>query len=266
VEGVGRPLVLLGGGTYGARALAPHARELAGEFQAVRLQTLNVDRSSPPAPLPAEYSVRLESAAMTNALDRLGLSAPLDVVGWSYGSLVALDFALNQPGRIRTLTLFEPPALWVVSLGERSAAADMRIVDELGSRLGPDSTPTDDEYRRFLEAVGNPPARLPLPEDVDYEGWAVRRAALRCLGAVSRHRDAVERLKAFRRPVLIMVGTDTVAFHRRISDLLAEALPLVERFELPGGHMAPITARGEFLDAVRRFVGNPDDPVTRSSV
>ena len=55
-------------------------------------------------------------------------------------------------------------------------------------------------------------------------------------------------------PVLLLTGSDTVAFHRRINDLLAELLPRVERAELPGGHSASRTARSAFNEQLRMFL------------
>jgi pimeloyl-ACP methyl ester carboxylesterase len=71
---------------------------------------------------------------------------------------------------------------------------------------------------------------------------------------VANHRDDTHRLKNFRRPVLIVTGKDTVAFHRRINDILAASLPLSERAELPGDHRAPKTARDEFIFELRAFL------------
>jgi hypothetical protein len=73
------------------------------------------------------------------------------------------------------------------------------------------------------------------------------------LAAVANHTDDPERLKGFRRPVLIATGKVTVKFHRRINDLLAANLPTVERVELPGGHSAPVAARDEFPPSYERF-------------
>jgi pimeloyl-ACP methyl ester carboxylesterase len=254
IEGEGRPLVVLGGGTYGARALEPHARMLGREFLVARLQTLNVERSEQRAALPQGYSVKLEAAAMRHTLDRLSLGSPLDVFGWSYGALVCLDFALDHPDRVHTLSLFEPPALWMVSAADRRAAPDMRLIDELGARLGSSGEPTDDDYIRFLEALGNPGIRPPDPQQPQYVGWTIRRAALRCLPAISAHHDVAARAAAFDRPVLVMIGTETVPFHRQISNALARTFPDVERVELPGGHAAPITAREEFVSTLRSFL------------
>ncbi|MBA3886885.1 MAG: alpha/beta fold hydrolase [Acidobacteria bacterium] len=38
----------------------------------------------------------------------------LDLVAWSYGAMVTLNYALDRPERVRTLTLIEPPAFWVL--------------------------------------------------------------------------------------------------------------------------------------------------------
>jgi pimeloyl-ACP methyl ester carboxylesterase len=125
-EGEGSPMVMLGGGTFGAAAFAPHAKVLATQFRVVRLQTLNVGTSQQKEPLPPGYSVKLESGAMRRALDKLGISMPIDLVGQSFGALVGLDFALDHPHRVRTLVLFEPPAFWTVPPEELRNTPDMR--------------------------------------------------------------------------------------------------------------------------------------------
>ncbi|HEX4567430.1 MAG TPA: alpha/beta hydrolase [Vicinamibacterales bacterium] len=253
-EGAGPPLVMLGGGTLGAGEFAAHARVLAAQYRVVRLQTLNITAAEKRDPLPAAYSVKLESAAMTRSLDGLGLTTALNVVGHSYGALVALDFALDHPDRIRTLVLAEPPAFWIVSPEER-ASDNFRAIDDLSRTLGPTVVPTDDQFVRFQCALGNCGARSPEPTDPAWKEWAWRRSTLRGLSVVATHTDDVNRLKSFRRPVLIVTGSTTVAFHRRINDLLARSLPQAERAELPGGHGAPAVAQAEFIRLIRTFVG-----------
>ncbi len=57
-----------------------------------------------------------------------------EAVGYSYGGLIALDFALHHPQRVRSLTLIEPPARWILAEKEllrpeqrRAAEASIRI-------------------------------------------------------------------------------------------------------------------------------------------
>jgi pimeloyl-ACP methyl ester carboxylesterase len=253
-EGDGPPLVMLGGGTLGAGEFAGHARILAADFQVVRLQNLNIERALKRQPLPAGYSIKAESAAMVRSLDRLGLRQAVDVVGHSFGALVALDFALDHPDRVRTLILAEPPAFWVVPPDELLNTPEMRTMVELSRTLGPTIDPTDDQYVQFLAALGIRGVKPPAPTDPAWRTWVLRRSTLRGLSAVSDHTDKVGRLKKFRRPVLIVTGSRTVSFHRRIDDILAASLPLAERAELEGDHGAPARAKQEFVNTIKAFL------------
>ena len=253
VDGAGPPFVILGGGTRGIVPLAPHAHELAKDFRVVRLQSINVEHAIEGKPLPPEYSVRSETQAMVRTLDRLGIGGAVDIAGWSYGGLIALDFALEHPDRVRTLTLFEPPALWVVPGDELRDSPDIRDIYELGLEIAPGDEPTDEQHVRFLQAVGTPGA-VPSAGSPQWDDWVARRWALRCLPAMSHHHDDVARLLEFRRPALVMYGSKTAGFHLRVSDILANTLPLAERVEVDGDHLAPLTRRDEFVAHLRRFV------------
>lgn len=253
-DGRGPALVMLGGGTTGAAGFAAHAQELAKDFRVIRLQTLNIDRAQKKQPLPPGYSIKVESNAMARSLDQLRLTGPVNVVGHSLGALVALDFALDHPDRVRTLVLSEPPAFWVVPPDEYRASVEMKRVAELVRHFGPMDEPTDDQLVAFLGGLGNCDAKPPARAEAGWEEWVARRASLRGLSSVLNHTDDVNRLQTFRRPVLIVTGANTAAFHRRINDILAAKLPVVERADLPGGHGATSTARDDFVVQLRTFL------------
>src|SRR3990170_1673622 len=105
VTGQGEPLVLVPGGLTGWLSWEPHAQRLSSSRKVVRVQLLNVQFGLENRPLPPDYSVRTESEALATTLDDLGLQSPVDFVAWSYGGLVALDYALGHANRIRSLTL-----------------------------------------------------------------------------------------------------------------------------------------------------------------
>ena len=127
---------------------------------------------------------------------------------------------------------------------------------ELVQRLVPGHEPTDEEYVRFLCGLGNCNAKPSAPGDLDWENWLVRRSALRGLSVIPAHTDTPDRLRGFRRPVLIMTGSNTVRFHRRINEILAQTLPMAERVELGGGHTlgAPVSAVEEFVATLQAFL------------
>lgn len=254
VEGTGRPVVMLGGGVHGAAGFAPHASALAPDFTVVRLQTLNISRARAREPLPAGYALKIESAAMARALDRLSLHGPVDLVGVSFGALVALDFALDHPERVRTIALFEPPAFWAMSEEDIARDPAMRAMIELTRTFGPAIEPTDEQLAAFQCNLGNCGTTPPAAGTEARAAWDARRASLRGLAVVPTHRDSVERLRRFGRPVLLMTGAETVDFHRRINDTLATLFPDVERVDVPGGHTAPTASRDAFLTAWRAFL------------
>jgi pimeloyl-ACP methyl ester carboxylesterase len=255
IEGAGSPLVMLGGGTMGATGFAPHAAELADQFRVIRLQTLNVDCADNRWSLPSRYSMKSESAAMSAALDVICPTERLDIVGHSLGALIALDFALDHPERVRKLVLSEPPAFWVVAAQELGASVELQHMTALVRQFHPSHEPNDAQFVAFLRALGDFDATAPAEHDTHRTQWVKKRRRLRGLSAVPDHPDDVARLKHFRRPVLLVQGTNTARFHRRINELLATHLPLAEVVGLPGGHSAVNTARGAFLARLRAFLG-----------
>ena len=252
-DGDGSPLIMLGGGTTGAAAFAPHAKELAGEFHVIRLQTLNVDRAHTLQRLPSNYSIRLETQCMRRSIDRLNLNRPIDVVGHSLGALIALDFALNHPSAVRSLVLSEPPAFWVIPASERNANPDVWKMIAVVRDFEPSVEPTDEHLVAFMKGIGEINVGAPA-DNVSREKWNARRRCLRGLSAVVEHVDDVMRLAEFRKPVMLVHGSETALFHQRINERLAFHLPCSERLLLPGGHSSVLTARGEFLAELRVFL------------
>lgn len=114
VIGKGMPLVLVGGGLTGWASWEPFVKDLAEKRTVIRVQLLGVQFGLEDSPLPEDYSVKTESGALAATLDSLGYTEPIDIVAWSFGAFTSLDFALDHPDRIRTLTLIEPPAIWVL--------------------------------------------------------------------------------------------------------------------------------------------------------
>lgn len=255
VRGRGAPLVLVGGGLTGMASWEPHQAQLAGERTVVRAQPLSVQYGLDWTRLPEDYSVRTESEALGRALDDLGFVEPVDLVAWSYGAAITLDFALHHAARVRTLTLIEPPAFWALDVtghtDDEAMGQSTALRAFYATLIGDDVS--EDQLAEFARKVGLvPPGQRPQELPV-WPSWMKHRRSLLTGDAAWRHRDTREAIAAFDVPVLLVKGTGSAHFLHRIIDALASALPQARVLELPGGHAPQLVARDRFLAELAAF-------------
>jgi len=140
------PIVLLHGGLSGWISWKPHAEILSKNYRVMRVQLLNMAAAEKNETPGEEYSLRSETEALKNTLDKLNMEK-VNLVGWSHGGEMSLDFALNYPGRIKTLTLIEPAAYWVARGYGQFQEENLRF---LGFINGIHSPVTEEDLIKFL--------------------------------------------------------------------------------------------------------------------
>ena len=259
VEGEGRPLVMLGGGVLGTANWQEHAQRLSAEYRVIRLQNLNVQYGLEGRPIPPGYAIRMESCAIGATLDSLGLVGAVDLVGFSLGALAVLDFALNHPERIRSLTLVEPPAVWVLDGPERQSA-DVQAWERAMVQFRKPEISERDLFE-FTCAVQGCSNGATLEEAMQMPGWEDRsryRQSLRGVYAVAAHQDDVARLSSFDKPILFVAGEGTGPVHVRINAAFKRHLRGARFLELPGGHGAAQVSMDRFLAEVASFLARLD--------
>lgn len=257
-SGDGPPIVLIGGGLTGWLSWIPHQERLASSRRVARAQPLVVQLGLENSPVPAGYSVDLESAALKAAVDAFSSEEPIDLAAWSYGGFVALDYALDHPERVRTLTLIEPPAFWVLQAADDPAyEREWENVRPLAESLREDVTEADLEaFVRFASLC--PPDMRPqdLPQ---WPVWVEHRRSLRGqFDAAFSHRDNLDRLREFDLPVLLVKGRGSTPGLHRVIDVLSKNLPNARVLELDGGHAPHIVEMDRFLDELLRFQTDRD--------
>ncbi len=214
------------------------------------VQLLNVQLGLENRPLPANYSIRFESQSPRETLDELKLTQAVDIVAWSYGAAVSLDFALENPWRVRSLVLIEPPAFWVLSSSGKMDAEARQNAAMLGA-VGPEISERDLEQFAVavgLVAPGQSPSKLP-----QWPLWTQHRRSLRGNPFVITHTDDLERLRRFQPQVLLVKGTGSAKFLHQIIDVPAVELPHARVVEMPAGHAPQIVSMDRFLEEIDRF-------------
>lgn len=219
VSGQGEPLLLLNGTTRPLEswdhfaAAMPERRLISFDVPGVGLSP------TPLLPLTMPVLARL----VLGVLDRADAPGPVDVLGFSFGGLVAQQLAVQSPDRVRRLVL-------------------------VATSCGIGATPgTRDALSTLGRPVGAP---WPLPDPVGtmwhllaISGWS----SIPFLGAV-------------RAPTLVVTGTRDRVVPPSNSRVLAGRIPDARLVELPGvGHdVQRQRAVGDLAVAVRRFLSTPD--------
>lgn len=218
VSGEGPPLLLLNGTTRpleswdGFAAAVPDRRLVSFDVPGVGL--------SPTPLLPLTIPVLARLAL--GVLDRADVQGPADVLGFSFGGVVAQQLAVQSPDRVRRLVL-------------------------VATSCGVGATPGT---RDALSTLGRPAgAPWPLPDPVGtmWHWLAVSSwSSIPFLGAIAA-------------PTLVVTGSRDRVVPPANSRVLARRIPDARLVELPGaGHdVQRDRAVGDLADAVRRFLSTP---------
>ena len=250
VTGSGRPIVLVPGGLTGWAGWEPFVKMFSNNRTVIRVQLLGVQFGLEDRALPEDYSVKTESRALAATLDSLGYKMPVDVVAWSFGAFTSLDYALDHPNLIRTLTLIEPPAMWVLRVTGNWDDEAQQAADFFETQKGdiPEEMLAEFLRRVGLASPGQDPRELPR-----WNYWVPFRRSLRINPSVVSFRDDIKRLKNFQPPVLLVKGTGSTKWLHHIIDGLSETIPHSRVVEFPGGHAPHIVSTDKFISALEKF-------------
>ena len=250
VLGSGSPVVLLGGGLLGADGWGGVPEVLARTHTVVNVQSVAVQYGLEDRQLPAGYSLVTEVAALRAALDGLAVETA-DLIGMSHGGVTALLFALGSPHRVRTLTVVEPPAFWVLPNHGHDDSGARAMQQFVSSLRG--ATISEDHVERFRCLLGDCAGGRSPRQTPQWGQWVKYRNSLRALHTIGDYDDDPARLRTLSVPTLVIHGASTVPFHRSINDALLRALPNGRSFELAGGHNSPASSPDYFVEAWRSF-------------
>lgn len=249
--GFGVPVVFLHAGIADRRMWADQMRALATEGYHVVAYDRRGFGQTETADEPFSHLVDLEAV-----LDRLGLNAVV-LVGCSMGGALAIDFALENPGRVVALVLV---STWVTGAEPDLPEAVEELEDQLAYALesGNVSRANRIGVRLWLDGPTSPEGRVEGPVRdlvLDMNGLALSHAPL----TLEETPDpAVDHLGLVTAPVLLIEGCldgeDTLERHDDLAASLPDAISIVieDAAHLPNLEQPDDFNRAllEFLDAV----------------
>lgn len=254
IKGDGHTIVLIPGSLTGWLSWIPHQDRLSSRYRVVRVQPIHNERGSEGERGDPTYTAETEREALRLTLDELGIDTA-HFAGWSGGGRALIEFALAYPERARSLTLVEPAVYWILEqLGERDVVVE-EVNAFLHGRAGQEIA--EDDLAQFLRFSGfirpGEDARL----HPNWSRWAPHRMALSWQSeAVDRSGRSVAELARIAAPSLLVRGTLTADWLKRVVDVLAERLPNTTVLDLEGDHACHIQQIDRFLGAVVKHVSN----------
>lgn len=246
IAGEGDPLILVPGGLTGWVSWIPHQEPLSVHHRVIRVQPIHNELGSAGKPGDLHYTAEVERESLRLTLEELEI-AQADFGGWSRGGGALIDFTLAYPQRVRSLTLVEPAAEWILEqLGEEDALADDETREFVAGLEGGEVT--EDDLAKFLAFAGLVDDPAEARDHPAWEGWVPHRMTLSWpYEEIDRAERSVDDLPSITCPVLLIKGTVSAHWLRRVVDVLGEHLPKSRVVELEGGHAAHIESIDRFL-------------------
>jgi poly(3-hydroxyalkanoate) depolymerase len=250
------PLLLMNGIGASLEVLQPFVDVLDPGRTVVRFDVPGVGGSPRPV---VPYTMATFSPVVAAALDRLGLSEQVDVLGFSWGGGLAQHFAIQHRRRVRRLVLA------ATGTGSLMVPADPRV---LGRMLTP-RRHRDPEYAREVAGL--------------LYGGTVRtdpERAARALHAASRLGprrgyyyqlaagtgwSSLPFLRLIRQPTLVVAGDDDPIIPAVNARIMARGIPHARLHLYRGGHLALVTEATELAPVVEGFLDEPDAAVPSGS-
>jgi pimeloyl-ACP methyl ester carboxylesterase len=178
------------------------------------------------------------------------------LIGHSFGGAVAAHLALRNPGRVKSVTLYEPVLANLIQDDARAREAAVEFASvRIAVRRQVYSGRSEHAAQVFVDYWSGLGAWSALPD-------RRQQAIVRRMRKVDAEFDAIfyntTSLSAYRRitvPVFTLVGGATRLPPRAIADLLGTALPDVRRQEIAdAGHLGPLTHADEVNRRIRAFL------------
>ena len=247
-RGVGDALVLVPGGLTGWVSWIPHQERLLHRHRVIRVQPIHNEMGSKGVPGDPAYTAQVERESLRLTLDALGVERP-HLAGWSGGGLALIEFAIEYPQRVRSLTLVEPAAYWVLAqLPERLDHGEELngFVHGLFGRQV-----SEQELATFLRLGGLAAAGEDVRSHPNWARWVEHRATLSWLSPLLDHTErSIDDLGRITAPTLVTKGTTSTPIDRRLVDVLGKHLRKARVSEFEGDHAHHIQQIDPFLEAL----------------
>lgn len=249
-QGSGEPLLMIMGLGASSAVWDPEFVEnLSRHYQTIIFDNRGTGQTDKPD---EEYSMAMFAADAAGLLDQLGIDSA-HILGVSMGGMIAQEFALRYPQKVRTLILS-----CTTCGGEKSVMATQEVLQTLTSREGLTLEETARNAWPIVfteEFIKSNPAKLERNLERTLKHPTPLFAFNRQIQAVMKH-DTYNRLPQIQTPTMVMTGTEDVLVPPENSTIIADRIPgakLVSFDETAHGFITE--ASDDVASAMIEFIG-----------
>jgi 3-oxoadipate enol-lactonase len=252
LTGVGEPIVLVHGAQGDQTMFSRLAPAFASKYRVLTFDQRGSGLSEKPHD---DYSVAQLADDTAALMEHVGFDAA-HIVGVSMGGMIALQFALRHPGKVRRLVLGcttsgGPKAIRIGGSAFTAAYSSLPMSNEERGRALAEAAFTKEYIERHPEII---PAMIEARRQRPLDPVALEGR----LKAALRH-DVYDRLGKITCPTLVITGKDDALISWENSRLLGEKIPRAQLVVLePAGHCFWLEQPEQSHAAIERFLeGQP---------
>ncbi|MBT4932755.1 MAG: alpha/beta hydrolase [Rhodospirillaceae bacterium] len=265
-EGSGKTIVLLHSSTGSHRQWKAATTDWSDQYRIIAPDLLGYGDTEPwPGPRPHTLANEVEIvAAVINRTDD-----PVHLVGHSYGGAIALQTAMKLGSRIASLSLIEPTAFYLLAQEDDTEHEPMTELTEIVGVVRDIGKSVVTGFpmaaaQRFVEYWCGEEAWSNLSPDRKWRTSNQMHKVHQDFHALLCEKSPLIALAEIKTPTLILCGTDSPRPTRRLTRIIAEAIPGSRHSTIPhAGHMLPITHAAKvnalILEHVQRVEGQTSE-------
>ncbi len=268
------PLMILHGGPGAAHDYLQSVASLAGQFgrPCVLYDQIGCGRSQHRPEAPADFwSVELFRRELSALLAHLGIADRYHLLGQSWGGMLGMEHALEQPPGLRSLVIANSPAsmeLWVAEANRLRTLLPAGVQEALTRHEDAGTTDSEEYERAVMVFYERHLCRIPFPDGLQrsFTQMAADPTVYRTMNGPSEFHvigtlkgwDITPRLGDVQVPVLVISGEHDEATPSVVRPLV-DALPHA-RWELIEGtsHSTHLERPELFLELVEAFLSQHD--------